>query len=421
MPARSGGVNPSTPPLFQFSAHSRVVADTLSLKEAAERVGVSTDTLRRWARDGLIPEINGSGDWSSAAVAHARIVARLRDRGHSLEQIKRAGDEGKLAYSYIEDMFDGGQTAVSMDEAVERTGLEPALIERFWTGLGLPASALEDMTEEDVEALQYVGAILDAGFPLVAFLQLCRVYGQALSQIADAEVRLFHLYVHEPLIREGVPGMEMAEEMEDLARDLLPLASPMMDYVHQRFLQHFVEQDVVGHMESELEDEDVDLGRIRIAIAFADLAGYTRFTEEEGEEEALSSVERFVEGVTNTLPDDARVVKTIGDEVMVVGQDVGALVDWAVGFTLLFDERPEPRIGVHYGTTLYRDGDYFGRDVNLASRVVARARGGEVLVSDAVVDALRDSPHLTFEEIGQVKLKGFAEPRVLCRAVRKEK
>ena len=230
----------------------------------------------------------------------------------------------------------------------------------------------------------YVSAVLDAGFPLVAFLQLCRVYGQALSQIADAEVRLFHLYVHEPLIREGVPGLQMAEEMEDLARDLLPLASPMMDYVHQRFLQHFVEQDVVGHMESELEDEDVDLGRIRVAIAFADLAGYTRFTEEEGEEEALSSVERFVEGVTNTLPDDARVVKTIGDEVMVVGQDVGALVDWAVGFTSLFDERPEPRIGVHYGTTLYRDGDYFGRDVNLTARVVARARGGEVLVSDAV-------------------------------------
>jgi adenylate cyclase len=58
--------------------------------------------------------------------------------------------------------------------------------------------------------------------------------------------------------------------------------------------------------------------------------------------------------------------------------------------------------------------------VNLTSRVVARARGGEVLVSDAVVDAVRDSPHLEFEEIGQVKLKGFAEPRVLCRAVRRE-
>jgi len=396
------------------------VADTLSLKEAAERVGVSADTLRRWARDGLIPEVDGTGEWTTAAVAHARIVARLRDRGHKLEEIKRAGEEGRLAFSYIEDLFDGGAPSMSIDDAADQTGLEPALIQRFWTSLGLPGTRLEEVSEEDVEALRYVAAILDAGFPLVAFVQLCRVYGQALSQIADAEVRLFHLYVHEPLIREGVPELEMAEQMEDLASALLPLSSPVMDYVHQRFLQHFVEQDVVGHMESELEDEDVDLGRVRVAIAFADLAGYTRFTEEEGEEEALSSVERFVEGVTNTLPEDARVVKTIGDEVMVVGQDVGALVDWAVGFTSLFDERPEPRIGVHYGTTLYRDGDYFGRDVNLTSRVVARARGGEVLVSDAVVDALRDSSHLTFEEIGQVKLKGFAEPRVLCRPVRRE-
>ena len=396
------------------------MAESLSLKEAAERAGVSSDTLRRWARDGLIPELDGTGEWTSAAVAHARIVARLRERGHTLEQIKQASNEGRLAYSYIEDMFERDPGVVSIDDVADRTGLEPAMVERFWTTLGLPATALEELSEDDVEALQYVGAILDAGFPLVAFLQLCRVYGQALSQIADAEVRLFHLYVHEPLIREGVPEMEMAEEMQELARDLLPLASPVMDYVHQRFLQHFVEQDVVGHMESELDDEDVDLGRVRVAIAFADLAGYTRFTEEEGEEEALSSVERFVEGVTNTLPEDARVVKTIGDAVMVVGQDVGALVDWAVGFTLLFDERPEPRIGVHYGTTLYRDGDYFGRDVNLASRVVARARGGEVLVSDAVTEALRDAPHLKFEEIGQVKLKGFAEPRMLCRAVRRE-
>ena len=396
------------------------MAETLSLKEAADRVGVSPDTLRRWAREGLIPEVNGTREWTTAAVAHARIVARLRDRGHKLEHIKKAGEDGRLAYSYIEEMFGGDQPRRSLDEASDLTDLEPALIERFWTSLGLPTSGLDELTDEDIQALHYMSAVLGAGFPLVAFLQLCRVYGQALSQIADAEVRLFHLYVHEPLIREGVPGLQMAEEMEDLAQDLLPLASPMMDYVHQRFLHHFVEQDVVGHMEAELEDEEVDLGRIRVAIAFADLAGYTRFTEEEGEEEALSSVERFVEGVTNTLPEDARVVKTIGDEVMVVGQDVGALVDWAVGFTLLFDERPEPRIGVHLGTTLYRDGDYFGRDVNLTSRVVARARGGEVLVTDAVVDAVGGSSHLTFEPIGQVKLKGFDEPRQLCRAIRQE-
>jgi adenylate cyclase len=396
------------------------VDQVLSLKEAAERVGVTPATLRRWAHAGLIPELGGNGVWTQAAVAHARIVARLRQRGHRLEHIREASRQGRLAYGYIEEIFSSPGRVRSLREASKETGLDEKLIERCWMSLGLPAAGLERLSEDDVEALRYVASVLEAGFPLVAFMQLLRVYGQALAQIADAEVRLFHLYVHEPLMREGVPGLQMAEEMEGLARDLLPLASPLMDYMHQRYLGHFVEQDVVGHMEADLEQEESALGRVRVAIGFADLAGYTRFTEEEGEEEALSSVERFVEGVSSTLPEDARVVKTIGDAVMLVGHDVGALVDWAVGFVGRSAERPEPRIGIHLGTALYRDGDYYGREVNLASRIVARARGGEVLVSDSIVEALRDASGLSFEGIGQVKLKGFDEPRQLCRATFRE-
>jgi adenylate cyclase len=392
--------------------------DSLTLKEAAEQVGVSPATLRRWAETGLIPGVQGKrgGRWTPPALAQARIVARLRQRGHSLDSIREATQQGRLAYGFLEDLFpESPDGRYSLKDAAKATGLEPALIERYWTSLGLPAQTLDDLTEEDVQALQYAASVLAAGFPLVAFLQLGRVYGQALAQIADAEVRLFHIYVHEPLIREGVPGLRMALEMDHLARDLLPLASPLMDYVHQRFLQHYIRQDVVGHMEFDTDDSS-DLGRVRVAIAFCDLAGYTRFTEEEGEEEAVSIVERFVDGVNDTLPDDARVIKTIGDEVMIVGQDVQALTDWAVGFQSLFSERPEPRIGIHYGATLYRDGDYFGREVNLASRVVARARGGEVLVSDAVVERVAESEHLVFEGVGNVKLKGFSEPVQLCRA-----
>ena len=388
--------------------------DKLTLKEAAERAGVSPATLKRWAESGVIPGADGTDGWTAAEAAHARIVARLRERGHSLRQIRVAAGQGRLAYGFVEELFPDARGARTLDDAAEVSGLEPALIERVWTSIGLPTAALEQPTDEDLQALQYVASVLAAGFPLVAFLQLSRVYGQTISQIADAEVRLFHIYVHEPLIREGVPGLEMAEEMENLARDLLPLASPLMDYIHQRFLQHYIEQDVVGHMEIELGGDDT-LGRLRVAIAFCDLAGYTRYTEEEGEEEALSFVERFIEAVNSTLPDDARVVKTIGDEVMIVGQDVTALVDWAVGFQRLFRERPEPRIGVHFGATLYRDGDYFGREVNLASRVVARARGGEVLVTNAVVDAVSAGEHISFEGIGEVKLKGFDKPTQLCR------
>jgi adenylate cyclase len=392
-----------------------VADDTVSLRQVAQETGVTPETLRRWAKSGVIPGADGGSEWSRAALAHARIVARLRERGHPLGQIREAAQQGRLAYGYLEELFPEPRGGRSVEEVAEETGLQPALIERIWTGLGFPRSELDELTEEDLQATRYIASVIDAGFPLVAFLQLVRVYGQALARIADAEVRLFHLYVHEPLMRDGVPGLEMAEEMENLARDLLPLASPIMDYVHQRYLQHFVEQDMVGHMEVEL-DEAKELGRVRTAIAFADLAGYTRFTEEAGEEEAFSTVERFIDAVTDTLPEDARVVKTIGDEVMVVATDVQALTDWAVGFQRLYRERPTPRIGVHTGVMLYRDGDYFGREVNLSARVVARARGGEVIVTDAVMDQIRTSEWLSFENIGEVKLKGFDQPVGLWRA-----
>ena len=380
----------------------------LSLQETAARVGVSPGTLRRWERAGLIPQHDGERSWSPRSVSRARLVARLRERGHSLEEIRAATREGRLAYGYVEELFPQvDEKTYTVKQAAKETGLEPALVERVVAALGVSAEQTDSLSSSDVQLLRYVSAVLSAGLPLVAMLQLVRVYGQAMAQVADAEVRLFHLYVHEPLMRSGATGMETADEMLAISRELLPLASPVMDQVHQRYLQHFVEQDVVGHMETDLDGEAIDLGRLRVAIAFADLAGYTRLTEEEGELEAVDAVERFVEAVQTTLPDDARVIKTIGDEAMIVGADPGGLTDWAVGFQQLYVGEALPRIGIHCGRALYRDGDYYGRDVNIASRVAARAAGGEVLVTRQVVE--RAGPHLEFERIAEVRLKGFTD------------
>ncbi len=378
---------------------------SLSPGEAARRAGVTPSTLRRWARAGVIPQY--AREWTPAAVSQARMVARMRERGHSLEQIRHATEQGRLAFGYVEELFPSGEGSYTRAQAARETGLEPALIERIVTSLGLSAEQTDSLTDDDLQLLRYVAAVLSAGLPLVAMLQLIRVYGQAMAHLADAEVRLFHLYVHEPLMRSGSTGIETAEQMFALSRELLPLSSPVMDHVHQRYLQHFIEQDVVGHMEADQDGQQLDLGRMRVAIAFADLAGYTRLTEEVGELEAVDAVERFVESVEVTLPDEARVIKTIGDEVMIVGADPGTLTDWAVGFQRLHEGRPEPRIGIHCGDALYRDGDYYGRDVNIASRVAARAAGGEVLVTRPVVD--QAGSHLAFERIAEITLKGFSE------------
>jgi adenylate cyclase len=382
--------------------------------DVARRIDVPPATLRRWVRSGLVPLSDGA--WSDAAIAQARVVARLRERGHTMGEIRAAADSGRLAYGFLEQLLPSVTGPHSLDDAAERTGLEPALIQRIWSSLGFPAGTARRFSDEDLALLEHAAGALRAGLPLVEFLQLVRVYGQALAQIADAEIRLFHLYVHEPLIQDDVPGLQMAEEMATLAAELLPFAAPMMEGLHGRLLRHFVEQDVVGHMEAEGE---LDLGRLRVAIAFADLAGYTRLTEEAGEEQAVDVVERFVAGVEATLPDEARVIKTIGDEVMIVGSDAAGLVDWAVGYQrLAATARPRPRIGIHVGAALYRDGDYYGRAVNLAARVAARSAGGEVLVTRPVTEAA--GPHLRFDQIGEVTLKGFNEPTELFVAERSD-
>ena len=118
------------------------------------------------------------------------------------------------------------------------------------------------------------------------------------------------------------------------------------------------------------------------------------------------------------MPAEATIVKTIGDEVMIVSSDPAVMTEWAVGFLTLFRERPRPRTGLHFGTAVYRDGDYYGGDVNLTHRIVARALAGEVLVTRSVVDQIGNSEYLSFEPIGAVDLKGIPDPVELFVAAR---
>jgi adenylate cyclase len=388
--------------------------ERISLAEASRRSGVSTSTLKRWAEEKIVPVRRGR--WTAAAAAQARVVARMRERGHSLEELKRAGREGRLAFGFVEDLLPTAEEEVMVEEVARETGLEPELIERILVILGTPLGRERRLSPEDVKALRHCARVLAAGFPLVAFLQLVRVYVQSMRRIADAEVRLFHLYVHEPMIRDALPELEIAEEMGELAADILPLAAPLTDYLHTRYLRYFTEQDVVGHMETDLDQAAPHLGQVPVTLCFIDLTGFTRYTEEEGDLEALDVVENFVETVESTLPPEAMVVKTIGDEVMVVSPDPASLTEWAVGLLDRFPERPRPRVGIHYANAVYRDGDYFGTHVNLVHRVVGRAQAGEVLVTDSVTGSLEERG-LSCEAIGEVDLKGFpvATPLYIVR------
>ncbi|NLT07140.1 MAG: MerR family transcriptional regulator, partial [Solirubrobacterales bacterium] len=121
-----------------------------TIDEVAERAGVSVSTLRRWVAGGLIPQLDGArGGWPPAAAAQARIVARLRERGHTIAQIRAATEDGRLAFGYVEELLPGQDGVATASEAARATGLEPALLARMWSSFGLPTGDLDSLSDED--------------------------------------------------------------------------------------------------------------------------------------------------------------------------------------------------------------------------------------------------------------------------------
>src|SRR3954453_13245480 len=103
--------------------------DRISLAEASRRAGVPASTLKRWAEEKVLPVRRGR--WTAAAAAQARVVARMRERGHSLDDLRRAGREGRLAFGFAEDLFPEPEEQTTVEEVSRQTGLEPELIERI--------------------------------------------------------------------------------------------------------------------------------------------------------------------------------------------------------------------------------------------------------------------------------------------------
>src|SRR6476620_8386395 len=110
--------------------------ERISLSEASRRSGVSTATLKRWAAEKVVPVKRGR--WTAAAAAQARVVARLRERGHSLEELRKAGREGRLSCGLAEDLLPKAEQGTTVEDVARETGLEPELVRRILVILGTP-------------------------------------------------------------------------------------------------------------------------------------------------------------------------------------------------------------------------------------------------------------------------------------------
>ena len=197
----------------------------------------------------------------------------------------------------------------------------------------------------------------------------------------------------------------------------MPMIGPMLEYMARLHLRQSVRTEAISAAERLAGSLP---GARDVTVCFADLVGFTRLGEQVAPDELGRVAHRLVELTAERLRGDARLVKTIGDAAMLVGPDAHGLLELALDLVDAADAEgedfPQLRVGMASGAALSRAGDWYGRPVNLASRVTAIARPGSVLATRDVRDAVGEA--YRWSSAGARSLKGVDGPVRLYRARR---
>lgn len=291
-------------------------------------------------------------------------------------------------------------------EVSRRAGIPHEYAKRLWLALGLPDVPDDEVEfdDRDLEVLGSLKLILDQGYSEEEILEVGRAYGQALSRVAQAEVRVFNKAFITPLKESTASDEEIAQKLSDVIPVLLDMLGGLLDHIHRRHLalalQHVTSYNAYGPSEE-------------LAAGFVDLVDFSRVTQElEGEDlgELVSRYESLA--VEQCVEGGAHVVKMIGDAVMFVSPDasVALTVALRVVAAVEADEAlPAARAGLDYGPAVALGGDFFGRPVNVAARLTSFARPATVVVSAGLKDALPAEPDVS--SIGKVRLHNVGQIR----------
>ena len=351
-------------------------------------------------RDGLLDGLAGE-----EREARLRLLSELSEQGVEPEELRRAVAEQRLALLPVERVLAGEGERYTAAEASERVGIELELLQRVWRALGLALADDEReaiYTDRDIEGAKRVKALLDAGIPEEGVLEVARLLGMTMSQLAAANRQL----IADAFMREGDTEYDAASRFAAAAEAFMPLIAETLPYVLRLHLREQIRHDAFALA-------DLSAGRLEaaddVAVCFADLVGFTQLGETL-EPEALGAVTgRLAELAAGAVEPPVRLVKMIGDAVMLAGPDPAAVVDSALRLVETASEQGEEfpmlRAGVAWGRALPRAGDWYGRPVNLASRVTGIARPGSLLADGGIHDRLEDEYDWSFA--GERRLKGI--------------
>ena len=364
-----------------------------------------------WEAEGLLAGLD-----HDARAARVELLDDLTRDGVSLEELHSAVEEGRLV-ALPALLLLGGPPRVSARQAAESSGLDLELVLATRRANGIPVLDPDAplLSGSDLAMADVAAAAMASGVTEDQVLATARVLGSATHQIAEQMGAVLFELAYKPGLDEHQIATRLAGRLADL--------QPLIEQVANESLRIQFRQTVQDAAAAAADRLPTDglLGSRPMAVAFADLVGFTKLGEQVAVEELEDVARRLGTLATDVVNPHVRFVKTIGDAVMLVSPDADALTLAALDLVDAADgageEFPRLRAGLSFGPVLARGGDWFGSPVNLASRVTSLARTGSVLATSDVRERAA-SPQITWSEAGRRRVRGVPEPVTLYRARR---
>ena len=362
--------------------------------------------------EGLLDGLDGP-----AREARLELLERLASDGYELEELRDAALAGRLPLVAVERALGGGVPRYTQAEVAERSGLDADFLQRLWRALGMAVGEPSEraFTDADLEAAERVKAFRDAGLDDGRILELSRVMGRSMYGVAAAINEVFA----ETFRRPGDDELSLALRYAEASRELVPMIGPVLEHILLVQQRGLIDQAAVAGTalgEGRLTDSE------EVAVCFADLVDFTKLGESVAPAELGAVADRLEELAGDVAEPPVRLIKTIGDAVMLQSSDTDELLAAALAIVEAADAEGEgfPQLcaGLARGEALSRAGDWYGSPVNLASRITDIARPGSVLVDGAVKDAVQRDFRFSFA--GGRRIKGVDGEVKLFRARKPE-
>jgi adenylate cyclase len=394
-------------------------------EELAQRAGVSVDYVDRLVELRILSPGEVSAPFSGGDLRRVRFVQAAEQGGIPSEAIGSAVQSGELSFGFFDvsfwDRF-GGLAAETYRELSDETGLALELLQAIRESMGFARPGPDDrLREDELDAVPLVRALIAAGVDPVAMERHVRTWGESIRRIAEADANFYRTQFQEPLLKAELNWSEIIRLGTEASTMFVPFLDPALLAMYHAQSEHTWMANVVEVVEATLEKAGLhrSIGHPP-AMCFLDLSGYTRLTEERGDEAAAemsATLGKLVQRDSHER--GGRPVKWLGDGVMVFFREPTAAVLFALE---MLEHIPEAEllpahVGIDAGPVIFQDGDYFGRTVNLAARIAAYATGSQVLVSEDARQVTTD-PGVEFIDIGSVELKGVSRPVRLHEARR---